>query len=180
MIQAILTKRIAALRSNAKLLASANMNDGAADNRIADVIRLYQEHEGIFYFAERQNLIVPIRYGDHWVGVRLIIENGETKQVIYYNSLKDEPHYQENLMAIIEKELKAAELMPQDLLVKYQGKCMQQLDATSCGAFLIENIYCDLKRVPWEIPPHKYAATFRKRHLTILKEIAADENKFAQ
>lgn len=171
LIQDILNKRIVALKGcDAKLLGSANMNDGAAHNRIADVIQLYKDHEGILYSAERQNLIIPIRYADHWVGIRLIVENGETKQVIYYNSLKKEPFYQENLMDIIEKELKAAALMPWNLSMTYHEPCMQQLDSTSCGAFLIENIYCDLKQAPWYLPPHKYAETFRKRHLSLMRE----------
>lgn len=168
-IQNILAKRIAALNCGAKLLGAANMNEGASNNRVADVIRQFKDHEGVFYFSDHQNVIVPIRYEDHWVGVRLILEEGEVKKVIFYNSLKDNPIYQENLMSTIERELKEADLIPQDLSLTYHKACMQQLDGTSCGAYLIENIYCDLKDVPWLIPPHRYAATFRKRHHDLLK-----------
>ncbi|WP_428412736.1 hypothetical protein [Legionella sp.] len=52
---------------------------------------------------------------------------------------------------------------------------MEQNDATSCGAFLIENIYCDLVNKRWDpMDTNKLVRKIRERHLKLLEDHAPD------
>jgi hypothetical protein len=141
-------------------------------------------HEYLQYRDHLQglhNVVIPIRSGDHWVGIRLVVEGGAIQRVVFYNSSSANERYQ-NLMRAIKDELRNANLIAAEVEVSYSKHCLQQQDSTSCGAFLIENIYCDLANLWWwpegqgtdrVVPPEQfdYAETFRNKHVEILESI---------
>lgn len=91
-------------------------------------------------------------------------------------------------MGGIKEELRAANLINRDVKTSYCDLCLQQKDKTSCGAFLIENITCDLAGSWWPAPGSKdrktgvvvpaqfdYAKTFRDKHAGILENLTRDK-----
>lgn len=156
------------------VLGVAHMSENKLGNRIFDILHHYLTGP---FAPQRKNtsiedIIIPIAYENHWVGIRIQLKIGAQPKITYYNSIKNHiPNVQ--LMASLLKEVNQAlaelGLWPEATEIKPFERALEQHDGTSCGAFLIENIYCDLEQKNWSVVPNP-AQTIRARHLKLLQQ----------
>ena len=175
-IQAILTIRMRDY-PNVHILAAAMMNEAMPVNSVASIILGMKNNNEIGYLTAT-GLVVPVDVGGHWIGLCLTMEKGVITSIFYLNSLEnlDIDHKR---VEDIKRELLASGLINKNVVVRIQGKSMQQEDGTSCGALLIENIYCHFKDRWWYKDNNRNATEgithrIRKLHLDLLKEHRKD------
>ena len=173
-IQRILDLRIQDI-PNVVLLTAAHMNHGAHGNRVADVLEQYLgQPERQSNWRPEKKYIIPIGVGAHWVGIVLHIREDADPVITFYDSLWNEeargPDFVEQILAEAQEFCASLGFDPHTLKYQCHVDCLQQADSTSCGPFLIENIYCDLEHKSWE--PHHPSKTLeeriRERHLKLL------------
>lgn len=158
------------------ILTAANMNENTQGNRVINVLSQYLtgNYGRMAVNALEQNIIIPIVYNNHWVGIRIQLKHGETPKITYYNSVKGNT-YDDDLMVNILMEVNKALVQHsiwKNPSIRLHDKCMAQNDGSSCGAFLIENIYCDLENATWQIQgSQSLADAFRRRHLRLLNDL---------
>lgn len=112
-----------------------------------------------------QNLIIPMHIGQHWVGIAICNIQHNKPLVIFYDSLpyhERAEQFKHLLIPIIQSVLKKSIewLVKEDILI--------QEDASSCGAYLIENIARDFLGLEEYLPSCNL--TIRQFHLTLLLE----------
>jgi hypothetical protein len=131
-INAILRSRFAN-REDVAVMAPLHINDGRFRDLFHDA---FIENKG-------KTLLFPILIDEHWVGIRLI-QTDDGIEIHFYDSLVSQER-----LEFIQNELRAA----------FPNEAMQfismddpylQADYTSCGAYLIENIFRDLNHLPRE------------------------------
>ncbi|RAP35719.1 hypothetical protein B1207_11570 [Legionella quinlivanii] len=168
-IQAILAARIKQLLirqpslPRVSVLACAQLN--MSGNNIANVLLDYLEHEPL---GDSETLLIPIQDHQHWVGLRIDIQNKAIVKVSYFDSNRGENYdYREDARyEEICRQLRENNFLGKEDELTIPPNCMQQPDGSSCGAWLIENFYCDLKG-RWYMPEPR-ADEIRKLHLRTL------------
>ncbi|EHL32802.1 DEAD/DEAH box helicase [Legionella drancourtii] len=173
-IQAILRLRLDSCHvPGLKILAAADMTGNYVGNRVVDVLQQYMtglEGQMAKNSAVEQNIIIPIAYNAHWVGIRLQLKIGLAPQITYYNSIKGYESDTELMSQILNEvnQVFDGHAVP---VMHYFAKCLEQNDGTSCGAFLIENIYSDLKQGNWRLSTANILTkAIRERHLKLLHD----------
>ncbi|MCE3043540.1 Ulp1 family isopeptidase [Legionella sp. 16cNR16C] len=168
-IQAILAARIKQLLirqpslPGVSVLACAQLN--MSGNNIANVLLDYLVHEPL---GDSETLLIPIQDHQHWVGLRIDIQNKAIVKVSYFDSNRGENYdYREDARyEEICRQLRENNFIGKEDELTIPPNCMQQPDGSSCGAWLIENFYCDLKG-RWYMPEPR-ADEIRKLHLRTL------------
>lgn len=140
-INAIMRARLHGL-ANTHVLAGALMNDNARGNRIHDILSAYLNNPANQH-NQNQTLLIPIERAAHWLGLRIHIEANVITAIYFHNSLKN-PITDNAFMQSITQELHHVNLINNTVQVMPAAHDMQQDDGNSCGAYLIENIYCSL------------------------------------
>lgn len=171
-INRLLLVRLGSDYPNVHVLAAALMDNDISGNRIADVMRLFINDSEASTNAA-QILLIPVAIGEHWVGVRLDIQQGIAVKATYYNSLRGS--YDIRLMEDIHQELRVERLCSTDFMINFSVHELQQPDGTSCGPFLVENMVRDIKNRGWKPPQSNQARqelmeNIRQFHANILKE----------
>lgn len=161
------------------ILAAADMTHEHLGNRVKNVLSQYLTGDEGRYAHDTglQNIIIPIAYNHHWIGIRLQLKNEETPKVTYYNSITGYAPDQELIKNILSEITKVLQKNGYPLFPKLipATRRMEQNDGTSCGAFLIESIYCDLMNKRWDpMESDKLVKKIRERHLTLLEAHAPD------
>ncbi|CEG58363.1 DEAD/DEAH box helicase [Legionella fallonii] len=156
------------------VLSPAHMSDNHTGNRVIDVLKQYltgpfapQPHPNVM-----QNIIIPINYHHHWVGIRIQLIQGQPPKLTYYNSIKGydpDADLMDALLNEVNQALSNLNLWASATSIHPFERSLEQHDATSCGALLIENIYCDLEQKNWPQTPN-LTQTLRSRHLKLLSE----------
>ncbi|KTC73789.1 hypothetical protein Lbir_1051 [Legionella birminghamensis] len=168
-IQAILTARINHLLAQqpslprVSVIACSQLNQQG--NNIANVLFNYLEYESL---GDSETLLIPIQDHMHWVGLRVDIRDKAIVKVSYFDSNRGENYdYREDeRYEEIRKQLRENNFIGNEEELTIPPRCMQQPDGSSCGAWLIENFYCDLKGQWYR--PEPQAAVIRKLHLDTL------------
>ena len=93
---------------------------------------------------EHYELVLPLNIDQHWVAVRISIQAGGTPHVTYYDSLYTNARNHH----VMHQVNRAVYELYEDEPVAHGDATtsLQQGDGTSCGAFLVENVYADLQR----------------------------------
>ncbi len=165
--------------SGLNLLAAANMTADFIGNRVEDVFSLYLASNEMQMEDNtvEQNIIIPIAFNHHWIGIRIQLKQGHTTQVTYYNSIKGYEPDRElmlNILTEVNQALSDNTIWSTANIHPY-AQCLEQNDGTSCGPFLIENIYSDLTQISWAINnPDLLSKTLRECHLKLLSKEAPD------
>ena len=181
-IEAILRARLQPYlpphRHDLVLLAAAHMAADAHGNRVHDVLGNYLQHVAIDLLYGKR-IMMPINQGAHWVGILLEVDHERRVVVTCFNSARN-PIADEALLQDIRQSLSdmithGAHVFSH-VSVRTCTRSMQQDDATSCGAFLIENVYCKVKGQWWKDghPALSLAEQIRMRHLAILADLRPD------
>jgi hypothetical protein len=171
-IEAVLKARLKDI-PNVDVLAGALMNDGAENNRVADVLKNYLIENPLLRINHtNKTVIVPIEKGSHWYGLKISLTGHTVNSIRYYNSLQNEGDAA--FMSTIAAELYGQGLITNKIAVK-PVNCLQQPDSTSCGPYLIENIYCDVLGRQWNpTNPLQLCRRIRQRQLEILQQHRPD------
>lgn len=156
------------------VLGVANMSENYLGNRVLNILRDYVAGP----FAPQrgnnsvENIIIPIVHQYHWVGIRIQLRTGALPEITYYNSIKNYTPDAQLIPALLEEvnqALSVLDLWPMATHIKPFEHALEQKDGTSCGAFLIENIYCDLEQKTWPTDSN-LTQTIRARHLKLLQQ----------
>ncbi len=173
-IQTILSERLKTLDQQPIVLASVNMSYGAAPgNQISAVLHDFiQAQHGVLPLDKR--LIIPIAVGEHWVGVCIRVKPNRDTRITFFDSFKNKETdelYMNRIRTDISSILFEGKNMFEPVTIHMHPHCLQQKDGTSCGAFLIENIYYYLKGQgrPFKDDHLMTAQRIRYRHIEILQ-----------
>jgi len=86
----------------------------------------------------------------------------------YYNSLQGaENLFLSVLLNEVRSALSGCDIRLTNANLNPWGRCLIQPDGTSCGSYLIENIYCDLAQKQWGANQN-FPVIFREKHLSVL------------
>ena len=180
-IQAILGAR---MREQADVVISsvANMATEAEGHRVVNVLGAYlaENHwEGML----NKRLIIPINLNNRWVGITLTMDERKHLVVKYYDSYRDGSGFRDALILDIKTSLRKLYVLEQafaSVTLEICDRCLKQMDTTSCGVYLIENLYSGIRQMWWsgEINPSHWTKALRQKHLDLLREfnpIACDQ-----
>jgi hypothetical protein len=114
-------------------------------------------------------LIVPIEDTgrNHWVVMQINWQGTQVKELFYFDGYFS-PEDQRAQLKIIHRDLVTAQFITHQTQIK-RGHSIKQTDGSSCGALVIENIYCHNKGITWQPDPN-LMTTIRERQLRLLKE----------
>lgn len=178
-IQVILTERFNE-HANVSVLAAANMTDSTPPhNGVTDVLSQFMQAGGFMGLTEERHILIPIVSAHHWVGIRLHFIPGSTSLTItYYNSAWNQD-FDKALKLKIQQNIFALHLLRalslRTIEIQSASQCLQQDDVTSCGPFLVENMYCDITKKQWDNTASKpLEERIRIRHLDILQQRRPD------
>jgi hypothetical protein len=181
-IQAILRARLHSYmephQQGVVVLASAHMDSQAQGNHVADVLGDYIRHVGVAALQDKK-IIIPINKDHHWVGITVEVDSSQQLMVTYHNSAKNEAA-DEAFKHVIMQELLSLQVGGRPVfhggVIRERHLSMQQKDGTSCGAFLIENIYCEIKGAYWSEAQLRQplAQVIRLRHMEVLAAARPD------
>lgn len=113
-------------------------------------------------FSEYSWIILPICIHEHWVGISIYVKN-EAVILTYYDSLESSPYKD---LVISTSTLALTEIFNPKLIESQYKSHYKQNDDTSCGVYLIENIYNHLSGA---IPKRLNIETWREKHLELIE-----------
>ncbi len=173
-IQTILNLRTAQL-DNVYTLGSVTMSDADQEfgNNLENLLQSFFDNEtyqAVLKATSKQHILIPILINDnHWIGIRLELQKDRTPKITYYNSINSTENNDEiklQVMLAVKKQL-ARKSVPNPRMQDY-ANCMEQTDITSCGPYLIENMYCDITQT---VRPASATRNLdiRKEHVALLR-----------
>ena len=173
-IQAIMAARLAPLIQSGKtihVLASSNMDANTNGNRVKDILHAFLTANS-FDRSIEQHIIIPIHKGRHWIGIALHYHPVEGRMTgLYFNSL----HNDQDKFLIKDISFEIQSVYSQFITLHYASRSLRQNDSYSCGAYLIENIYCSLTK-EFSSPDQTtdFAKKFREHHCEVLESYRPD------
>ncbi len=178
-VEAILRIRINSFQEPTLILLGAvTLSDDLAldlqSNAITTALSHYLAHQESNLLE--QDIILPIHRQHHWVAVRIHVSESQVPIITYYDSLPNAAR-QQQVMPVVNAAVTA--LFAATPTLRSLPYSLQQKDAVSCGAYMIENIYCDLKSRSnshgwWDNNEPDLAFQIRLRHLYLLKQQRPD------
>ncbi|MFZ4077499.1 MAG: Ulp1 family isopeptidase, partial [Legionellaceae bacterium] len=145
-------------RDDCHLLAPLDYHQAPSESNLENYLL---EFLGNNQTEDKSHLIVPICIHQHWVAVKIFVEQSKIS-IAYYDSLKGSAC--KHLVMEATKKAVQAIYRPSAWVVE-DKTCYFQDDGTSCGAYLVENI---AKDVLGHIPKRLVTPTLRARHIDIL------------
>lgn len=108
------------------------------------------------------SILLPIWIRSHWVGVK-ITDKGSSIEVSYYDSATSDT-FEKSIRPAVEQALFPIYEKP----ITWENKTrFKQEDAASCGAYLVENIYKDIRN---PISRRVTAESLRNEHIDLIRE----------
>jgi hypothetical protein len=112
--------------------------------------------------------------GQHWVGVILEVDERHNVTMTYFNSLQD-PESDKVRREQIAQQLLGITVRGETIFRQIDKRTylrgVQQVDGTSCGALLVENLSCCIEDAQWSRDADTLSLTeqIRLRHLELLR-----------
>lgn len=168
-IAKILEYRIAALNDPSIVcLGAVQLESSSPYARIAAALNHWK---ACTYLPSQEvtQVLIPIHDAkrNHWVGMQIQFQGTTITALTYFDGYlsKDEQQQQLN---IIHQDLVEADYISPETKISL-GTSIQQMDGSSCGPLMIENLYCKNKGATW--PKHNnLIQAIRMRHLQLVKE----------
>lgn len=163
--------------TNCTVLASAVLMPGPQTGlSVGEILSMFLSGDTSTIHPFPHNLLIPIFSGvdaskvGHWVGIRIELKSETEINITYYESLPKSRADNERSINIILAQLQECPAYS-FTEINYQDKCLYQDDDVSCGAFLIENMVCDLQN-KWH--GNEAKATIRQLHVATLKQLNSE------
>lgn len=129
-----------------------------------------------------KHIILPIcmTTAVHWVGVRLSVLDNNQIGISYYDSLPQDQGWTTRRDQVMSQAIEAAKQLFNGKKISVRDyPWLEQTDPTSCGAYLIENVYYSLKLKEddsdyWRPNAPDLALQIRTRHLDLLQQYRND------
>lgn len=145
-------------RASFHLLAPLDYHQAPSETNLQNHLLNFLGHNHV---DDNIHLIVPICINQHWVAVKLLAQQGNVS-IAYYDSLENSSC--RNIVMEATKKAVRDIYQPSQLIHEDKTYYFQD-DASSCGAYLVENI---AKHVLNPIPKRHATLDLREKHIEML------------